>query len=72
MTMRVSPGPDIQQRNRLVEQHLYLVSYLARRFQSLRSSNLDLDDLLQEGYLGLIRAVERFDPHKINPATGQP
>lgn len=72
MTTRVSPASDTTERNRLVEQHLYLVPYLARRFQGWQSSNLDLDDLLQEGYLGLMRAVERFDPHRLNPATGQP
>jgi DNA-directed RNA polymerase specialized sigma subunit len=39
MTTPVSPVPDIQQRNRLVEQHLYLVPYLARRFHGWQSSN---------------------------------
>lgn len=58
-------------RNRLVEQHLHLVKFIANRFQGEELGDLDLDDLVQEGYTGLIRAAELFDPEKINPDTGR-
>jgi len=45
-------------RDRLVELHLPLVNHLARRF---RDRGEPLDDLIQVGYIGLIKAVDRFD-----------
>jgi len=65
-------GEEQEARNRLVERHLYLVNFLANRFRGRHFVGLDLDDLIQEGYIGLMRAAELFDPAKINIATGQP
>ena len=45
----------------LVEQHLNLVRYLAGKFSN-RGENLE--DLIQVGCLGLIKAIERFDPER--------
>jgi RNA polymerase sigma-B factor len=45
-------------RGRLVEMHLPLVEYLARRFAGRGEP---LDDLIQVGTIGLIKAVDRFD-----------
>jgi RNA polymerase sigma-B factor len=45
-------------RGRLVELHLPLVEYLARRFAGRGEP---LDDLIQVGTIGLIKAVDRFD-----------
>jgi RNA polymerase sigma factor (sigma-70 family) len=45
-------------RNRLVEDNLGLVGSIANRF---RSAVLSREDLMQEGTLGLIKAVGRFD-----------
>jgi RNA polymerase sigma-B factor len=47
-----------QVRGRLVELHLPLVEYLARRFAGRGEP---LDDLIQVGTIGLIKAVDRFD-----------
>jgi RNA polymerase sigma factor (sigma-70 family) len=48
-----------QARSRLVEHNLRLVIWVAKRF---RGRGFDFIDLIQEGSLGLMRAVDRFDP----------
>jgi RNA polymerase sigma-B factor len=48
-------------RDRLVEQHMPLVVYLAKRFAG-RSE--PLSDLIQVGSIGLIKAIDRFDPSR--------
>jgi RNA polymerase primary sigma factor len=44
---------------RLIEASRYMVPPIARRYEGRR---LALTDLIQEGNLGLARAVSRFDP----------
>lgn len=52
-------------RNRMVSANLRLVIVICRRYR-VRIGNLQLEmlDLLQAGNLGLIRAVEKFDPSR--------
>lgn len=52
---------DTAVRDRLVETHLGLAEYLARRFDRRGEP---LDDLVQVASLALIKAVERFDPDR--------
>jgi RNA polymerase sigma-B factor len=49
---------DARARSRLIEQHLPLVRSLARRFAHRGEP---MDDLVQIGTIGLIRAVDRFE-----------
>jgi RNA polymerase sigma-B factor len=46
-------------RTQLVDAYHDFVYFLARKFQNRGEP---LDDLVQVGYLGLIKAIERFDP----------
>ncbi|MCU1377940.1 MAG: polymerase sigma factor SigF [Acidimicrobiales bacterium] len=48
-------------RDQLIEAHLGLAEYLARRFANRGEP---LDDLVQVASLGLVKAVERFDPER--------
>ena len=48
-------------RDELVTLHVPLVQYLARRF---RDRGEPLEDLVQVGTIGLIKAVDRFDPER--------
>lgn len=50
-------------KRRFVEANLRLVVYVAKRFSS-KVSHMELLDLVQEGALGLMRAVELFDPER--------
>lgn len=48
-------------RKKLIECNLRLVISIAKHY---RSSNIPLEDLIQEGNLGLLKAIERFDYKK--------
>lgn len=47
-----------RQRSRIINKNLRLVFAVAKRF---KSATISLEDMLAEGNLGLIRAVDRFD-----------
>lgn len=51
----------LESRNQMIESNLRLVVKIARRYVN---RGLPLLDLVEEGNLGLIRAVEKFDPEK--------
>jgi RNA polymerase sigma-B factor len=50
---------DRSLRNELVEEHRWVAELAARRFANRGEP---LDDLLQVAFLGLVKAIERFDP----------
>ena len=52
---------DLIARKRMIESNLRLVVKISRRYNN---RGLALLDLIEEGNLGLIRAVEKFDPEK--------
>src|SRR5579875_3925852 len=52
---------DRQARNALIEANLRLVVHVAKRYVG---QGMDLEDLIGEGNIGLIRAVSKFDPSK--------
>jgi RNA polymerase sigma factor for flagellar operon FliA len=71
----VSPGEDLEQiwrefrvtrdpglRNRLVLQYAPLVKYVAGRLRTRMPDTVEQDDLVSDGVLGLMDAIERFEP----------
>jgi RNA polymerase primary sigma factor len=51
---------DVTARQKLVRHNLAFVVAISRK---QRRGTVRLDDLIQEGNVGLMRAVEKFDPH---------
>jgi RNA polymerase sigma factor for flagellar operon FliA len=49
-------------RNRLVLQYAPLVKYVAGRLRTRMPDSVDPDDLVSDGVLGLMDAIERFEP----------
>lgn len=50
-----------EQRNKLVTENMGLVVSTARKYQG---RGLELDDLVSEGTLGMIKAAEKYNPEK--------
>lgn len=56
----VQKGDEVA-RNRMIESNLRLVVKIARRYYN---RGMEFSDLIEEGNLGLLRAVEKFDPER--------
>lgn len=59
--LKAARGGDRGARDRLVSTHLPLVRIVASRY---RDYGLPLEDLIQEGSIGLLDAVEHYDPDR--------
>ena len=59
LAKRFRDGDDLEAARELVMSHLRFVVHVARGYQGY---GLQLADLIQEGNIGLMKAVKRFDP----------
>ena len=58
---RLAAQGDEQARNRLIAANLRFVVVLARKYAY---GGVPVEDLIDEGCIGLIHAIKRFDPDK--------
>ena len=61
MLTRAVQAGDVQARQKLIESNMRLVINIAKTY---RNRSYPLEDLIQEGAIGLMQAAERFDPDK--------
>ncbi len=55
---------SMEEKNRYVEQYSPLIKYLADRLAARLPDHINRDDLISSGVLGLIDAVDKFDPSR--------
>lgn len=61
---------DAEERERLILEHLPQVRLIARRIHERLPDSVNLEDLISAGTLGLIAAIDRFDPkHNVKLRT---
>ena len=60
LSRRAKAG-DERARQELIEKNLKLVVSVAKKY---RGYGLPFEDLIQEGNIGLMKAVEKFDPER--------
>ena len=56
--------PPAGDRERLILEHLRQLRLIARKIHDRLPENVSLDDLVSAGVLGLIAAIDRFDPSR--------
>src|SRR5690242_21617503 len=65
-----TPPLGANERERLILEHLPQVRLIARRIQERLPENVSLEDLVSTGVIGLISAIDHFDPaHNVKLKT---
>src|SRR3954447_17347308 len=61
---------SVEEREQLILEHLPQVRLIARRIQERLPESISLDDLISTGVIGLIAAIDHFDPaHNVKLKT---
>src|SRR5690606_21537188 len=59
-------GVDGRLRDQLIMDYAPLIKFVAQRIASRLPSNIDIDDLISAGVIGLMDAIEKYDPSRDN------
>ncbi len=59
-------GVDSKLRDQLIMDYAPLVRFVAQRISSRLPANIELDDLISAGVIGLMDAIEKYDPTRDN------
>lgn len=55
-----------KQKNQLIEEYAPLIKYIAQKIAVRLPSNIELDDLISAGVIGLMDAIDKYDPSRDN------
>lgn len=61
LARRIQAG-DAEARTEMIEANIGLAKYFALRYRGRQLNSLQIDDLIQEGMRGLVKAVDHYDP----------
>jgi RNA polymerase sigma factor for flagellar operon FliA len=59
-----TPVESNAERDALIVEHLPQIKYIAQRISTKLPSHVELNDLVSAGILGLLDAIEKFDPNR--------
>lgn len=59
-------GVDGKLRDQLIMDYAPLIRFVAQRIASRLPSNIDIDDLVSAGVIGLMDAIDKYDPSRDN------
>ncbi len=69
-TYQLGPEEAVDEREQLILQHLPQVRLIARRIHERLPASVNLDDLISTGVVGLISAIDNFNPaHNVKLKT---
>lgn len=55
-----------KQKNQLIEEYAPLIKYIAQKIAVRLPSNIELDDLISAGVIGLMDSIDKYDPTRDN------
>src|SRR6478736_5698195 len=55
-----------KQKDELIQEYSPLIKYIAQKIAVRLPSNIELDDLISAGVIGLMDAIEKYDPTRDN------
>jgi RNA polymerase sigma factor FliA len=64
--VRSLPLTDDPLRNQVIMDYAPLIKYIAQKIAARLPSNIDLDDLFSSGVIGLMDAIDKYDPSRDN------
>lgn len=61
---RAVPLAHDPMRNQIIMDYAPLIKYIAQKLAARLPSNIDLDDLFSAGVIGLMDAIDKYDPSR--------
>jgi RNA polymerase sigma factor for flagellar operon FliA len=65
-SQKVAPLNNDPMRNQIIMDYAPLIKYIAQKIAARLPSNIDLDDLFSAGVIGLMDAIDKYDPSRDN------
>lgn len=56
----------VEEKNRLIVEYAPLIKFIAQKIASRLPANIELDDLISAGVIGLMDAIDKYDPTRDN------
>jgi RNA polymerase sigma factor for flagellar operon FliA len=60
------PRPALGTREEIITEYAPLIKYIAQKIAARLPANIELDDLISSGVIGLMDAIEKYDPSRDN------